>query len=93
MVKHTQTIRRQFADELFECVWPFCGTGAQRVKLCLIIVIAISLVFNDLSSSVEELLEKDKSVTIHHPCLQILAYEIFKVKNNMAPEILTEKEL
>ena len=28
MVKHTETIRRQFADELFECVWPFCGIGA-----------------------------------------------------------------
>ena len=28
MVKHTQTIRRQFADELFECVWPFFGVGA-----------------------------------------------------------------
>ena len=27
MVKHTQTISRQIADELFECVWPFCGTG------------------------------------------------------------------
>ena len=25
MVKHTQTIRRQFSDELFECVWTFCG--------------------------------------------------------------------
>ena len=25
MAKHTQTIRQQFADELFECVWPFCG--------------------------------------------------------------------
>ena len=25
MAKHTQTIRRQFAKELFECVWPFCG--------------------------------------------------------------------
>ena len=24
MVKHTQTIRRQIADELFEWVWPFC---------------------------------------------------------------------
>ena len=23
MVKHTLTICRQFADELFECVWPF----------------------------------------------------------------------
>ena len=28
MVKYTQTIRRQIADELFECVWPFCGIGA-----------------------------------------------------------------
>ena len=33
MVKHTQTIRRQIADELFECVWPFCETGTKRVKV------------------------------------------------------------
>ena len=32
MVKHTQTFRRQFADKLFECVWPFCEIGAQRVN-------------------------------------------------------------
>ena len=32
MVKHTQTIRRQIGDELFECVWPFYGIGALRVK-------------------------------------------------------------
>ena len=31
MVKHTQTIPRQIAV-LFECVWPFCGIGALRVK-------------------------------------------------------------
>ena len=35
-------------------------------------------------------LEKDKSVTIHHCNLQTLAYEMLKVKKNMAPEILTE---
>ena len=51
---------------------------------------ALSLVYNDFSSSFSELLEKDKSVTIHHRNLQTLAYEIFKVKKNMAPEILTE---
>ena len=28
MVKHTQTIRREISDELFECVWSFCGIGA-----------------------------------------------------------------
>ena len=31
MVKHTQTNRRQIADDLFECVWPFFGIGAERV--------------------------------------------------------------
>ena len=25
MVKHTQTIRQQIAEELFECVWLFVG--------------------------------------------------------------------
>ena len=45
---------------------------------------------NDLSSSFSELLEKDKSVTIHHRNFQTLADEIFKVKKTMAPEILTE---
>ena len=33
MVEHTKTIRRQFADELFDCVWPFCGIGAYRDNL------------------------------------------------------------
>ena len=28
VAKHTQKIRRQFADELLECDWPFCGIGA-----------------------------------------------------------------
>ena len=32
MVKQTQTICRQIADELFECVWPFCEIGAKMVE-------------------------------------------------------------
>ena len=32
MVKHTQAIRWQFADEFFECVCSFCGVGTERVK-------------------------------------------------------------
>ena len=51
---------------------------------------ALSLVYSDFSSSYSEILEKGKSVTIHHRNLQTLAYEIFKVRNNMVPEILTE---
>ena len=32
MVKHTQTISRQIADEFFEWVWPFCRIGAERIN-------------------------------------------------------------
>ena len=37
MVKHSQTISQQSANELFECVWPFCKIGASRfnVTLCI----------------------------------------------------------
>ena len=51
---------------------------------------ALSLVYKNFWSSFSELLEKDKSVTIHHRNFQTLADEIFKVKKTMAPEILTE---
>ena len=33
MVKHTQTICRQFGDKLFEFVGPFCGVGAVELAL------------------------------------------------------------
>ena len=44
MVKHTEKIRRQPIDELFECVWPVCGVGAKRVKIYKIILPSYSLV-------------------------------------------------
>ena len=31
MVKHSNN-SSAVADELFECVWPFCGVGAYRVN-------------------------------------------------------------
>ena len=31
MVKHTQTIGRQIVNELFECVWPFCGLALKEL--------------------------------------------------------------
>ena len=43
MAKHTQTIRRQFAEELFECVWPFCGIGAESVKHINMYLICINM--------------------------------------------------
>ena len=49
---------------------------------------ALRLVYNDFTSSFTELLKKYNSVTIHQKNLQKLAIEMFKVKHNLAPEIM-----
>ena len=51
---------------------------------------ALRITFGDRSSSFENLLKKDNSVSIHHRNIQALATEMFKVKNNIAPEIMKE---
>ena len=50
---------------------------------------ALSLAYNDFSLSFLELLEKSESVTVHQRNLQIVVYELFKTKNDTAPQILT----
>ena len=44
--------------------------------------------YKDKTSTYQELLRLDKSVTIHHRNLQTLATEIFKWKNNLSPKIM-----
>ena len=45
---------------------------------------ALRLVYNDKSSSFRELLERDKSVTIHERIIQVLLTVIFKVKRGLS---------
>ena len=49
---------------------------------------ALRLVYQDNSLSFAKLLEKDSSVTINQRNLQVLATEIFKLKNGLVPEIM-----
>ena len=49
---------------------------------------ALRLSYKDNQSSFKKLLEKDHSVTVHHKTLQALVTEIFKVKNDLAPDIM-----
>ena len=51
---------------------------------------ALRLVYNDKSSSFRELLERDKSVTIHERIIQVLLTVIFKVKSGVESKIMTE---
>ena len=45
------------------------------------------LVFDDRQSTFEELINIDKSGTIHYRNLQVLATELYKVRHGLAPEL------
>ena len=50
---------------------------------------ALLIVFSDYTSTFQELLIKDNSVTIHIRNIQTLAIELYKVANGFCPEIMS----
>ena len=49
---------------------------------------ALRTTYIDKSSSFQDMLKIDNSVSIHRRNIQDLATEMFKVKNNIAPETM-----
>ena len=50
----------------------------------------LRLLYNDKKSFFHDLLEKDRSVSVHHRNLRALATEMYRIYNGMAPEIVAE---
>ena len=48
----------------------------------------LRVIYNDKTSSFEQLLENDNSVSIHYRNIQALAVEMYKVTNGLSPEIM-----
>ena len=70
-------------------VW-MCHSRGLNNKINKVHDRALRLVYEDKISSFESLLERDKSVSLHVKNLQYLATEIFKIKNDLSPEIMKE---
>ena len=52
---------------------------------------ALKLVYQDSQNlTVQELLAKDKSISVHQKNLQFLATEIFKSKMRVSPELIND---
>ena len=51
---------------------------------------ALRIVYQDYASSFTELLEKDNSTSIHNRNIQLLATELYKVKNELSPPFMNE---
>jgi hypothetical protein len=48
----------------------------------------LRIVYNDYTATYDELLKKDGSVRVHHRNIQLVAIEMFKVKNDLCPELM-----
>ena len=49
---------------------------------------SLRTVYNDTSSTSQELLQRNRNVSIHHKNIQILTTEVLKVVNNICPPIM-----
>ena len=45
----------------------------------------LRIVYEDYTSTYDDLLRRDGSVRIHHKNIQLVAVEMFKVKNDLVP--------
>ena len=73
-------------------IW-MCHNRTLNNKINRIHEKALRITYDDTSSSFEELLNRDKSVTIHTKNIHYLATEIYKVKNELSPKIMKDVSL
>ena len=65
----------------------FCGRTLDT-KMNHIHERELRFVYDDYTSTFESLLEKDKSISIHHRNIHRVAIETYKVINNLSPGII-----
>ena len=70
-------------------VWMFCSRKLNE-RINSVHKRALRTLYLDYCSTFAELLEKDKSVTIHQRNLQLLAVEMFKIVRKIGPELMRE---
>ena len=90
--KGTWIIMKKFIEYQFgycPLVWMFHSRGINN-KINRIHERALRITYNNKSSSFQNLLEKDSSVTIHHRNIRTLAIETFKVLHGLTPPLLNE---
>ena len=70
-------------------LWMFSSRSLNK-KINSIHKRALQNVYLDYTSTFEQLLKKDNSVSIHHRTIQLLAIEMFKIINKCGPELVRD---
>ena len=70
-------------------IWMFINRGTNH-KINRLHERSLRILYKDDISTFEELLLKDNSVTVHTRNIQLLATEMYKVRNNISPDYIRE---
>ena len=91
-LKQRRNIMKPFVESQFgycPLIWMFHSTGLNN-KINRIHERALRITYKDKSSTFQELLEKDSSISIYHRNIQKLAIEIYKVLHGFSSTILND---
>ena len=91
-VEIRRIIMKAFKESQFgycPLVWMFHSRDINK-KINRIHERALRITYNNKSSSFQDLLDKDNSVTIHHRNIRTLTIETFKVLHGLSPPLLNE---
>ena len=78
-----------FFSQFSYCLTWMCHSREQNAKINRLHEKCLRLIYNDKIFSFQEMLDRDKSVKIHHKNLQQLSIEMFKVVKGLSPEIFS----
>ena len=87
-----KTLMTTFIESQFNyspLTWMFHGRKSNN-RINHIHERALRLVYNDDKSSFTELLNRNNSYCVHHKNIQFLAIELYKIKNNISTQIMSE---
>ena len=81
---------KSFVDSQFSycpLIWMFCSRSLNN-KINKLQGRALCILYKDYDSSFEDLLEKDNSDKIHDRNIKLFAKEVYKIENNILPNLL-----
>ena len=91
-LERRRTLMKAFIESQFAycpSIWMFCQRSS-NIRINPLHERTLRIFYKDNESTLEDLLKKDNSASIHHKNIRLLGIELYKVKNNLSTDLMSE---